>query len=279
MKIYRSKALIGENNIGLHRHAPLAKQAEHTHDYIEIEYVTRGKATVYINGTKYEVVRGDMIFMSPETSHAFEPGCDFEHIEIFFSPKLIGEGLSTTSDMLARLAMTSYDDLRLDKNYGLVHFSGSDLRETEALLDIMQREYSDKEHDYESIMCNCLNTILIRMIRNSLGSAERTDIWSKLKEYIDENIEKHLTLTHLASKCFYNPSYFSRQFKKKLGTSLTVYVKSKRIDRAKELLLTESCPVEEISKRIGFTDRSAFYAAFFESTGKTPSEYRVEHKK
>ena len=132
------------------------------------------------------------------------------------------------------------------------------------------------------MMENYLNILLTKMRRADEGSDAdgiMKDIWQVLKDYIDENPGSDLSLSALASKCFYNPSYFSRTFKKKFGTSPTEYIRTKRIERAKTLLREEDTPVEVIISRVGFSDRSSFYHAFAAQTGMTPAEYRNEGRK
>ena len=48
----------------------------------------------------------------------------------------------------------------------------------------------------------------------------------ELFDYIDQNLGSDLTLSTLAGKCFYNPSYFSRAFKKETGLSPMDFLKS-----------------------------------------------------
>jgi len=268
---------MGNDAIGIIRSAPKAECTEHTHDYIEIVYVTRGHATECVDGINYEVVRGDLIFMTPNSIHSFKPGADYEKIEIFFSPSLIGSTLSTTSDKLTMLALSSFDDMRASKNYGLIRFGGSDITDVESLLTLMEKECKSKERSYEQILCNSLNTLLVKMIRGSKTCSD--DVWAMISEYINENWDKGLTLTALSAKCFYNPSYFSRAFKEKFNCSLSNYIKHLRIERAKLLLITDKITVEDVALSVGFTDRSAFYRAFYNETKKTPAKYRKENKK
>ena len=277
MRVFKSKVLMGNNAIGIVRSSPKQVCPDHTHDYIEIVYVTRGRAAEYVDGMKYEVVRGDMIFMTPNSIHSINPSADYEKIEIFFSPSLIGSALSTTRDMLTALALSSFNDMRASKNYGLIRFKGADITEIEFLLSLMEKEYGEKNESYEQFMCNCLNLLLVKMIRGS--KSEQKDVWSMIAEYLNENCEKPISLTALSAKCFYNPSYFSRAFKEKFKCSLTEYIKRLRIERAKLLLLTDKSTVEEISHRVGFADRSAFYRAFYNDTKTTPANYRLNNKK
>ena len=278
MRIFKSSALIGDGRIGLHRAKTNASISEHTHDYIEIVYVSSGAATEYVDGMKYNVRRGDIIFMTPNSIHSFVPGAKFEHVEIFFSPRLIGEAVITSAQALSMLALSSFDNLRNNKSFGLIRMDESEIGEVEALLAVMEREFNEKREGYEAYMCNCLNMLLIKMLRNVSSDNCGGDIWEALMEYIEENYEKKLTLTSLASKCFYNPSYFSRTFKQRYGVSFTVYLRNKRIEQAKKLLLCNDMTIEEIAGAVGFSDRSAFYAAFEDDTGMTPLRYRKNKK-
>ena len=278
MRIFKSSALIGDGRIGLHRAKTNVSISEHTHDYIEIVYVSSGAATEYVDGMKYNVRRGDIIFMTPNSIHSFVPGAKFEHVEIFFSPRLIGEAVITSAQALSMLALSSFDNLRNNKSFGLIRMDESEIGEVEALLAVMEREFNEKREGYEAYMCNCLNMLLIKMLHNVSSDNCGGDIWEALMEYIEENYEKKLTLTLLASKCFYNPSYFSRTFKQRYGVSFTVYLRNKRIERAKKLLLCNDMTIEEIAGTVGFSDRSAFYVAFEDDTGMTPLQYRKNKK-
>ena len=115
---------------------------------------------------------------------------------------------------------------------------------------------------------------MLRKTAPRVDGGELDDVWRELSDYIDENLDMKLTLSHLASKCFYNPSYFSRVFKDKFGMTLTEYVSRKRVAYAGKLLLESDMSVDEISERAGFADRSGFYHTFSKYTGTTPSEYR-----
>ena len=146
----------------------------------------------------------------------------------------------------------------------------------------MLREQEKGLPSSQSIIAHYLSILLTKMLRRSEMAEEdelMRDVWQDLRQYIDENAEKHITLASLAAKSFYNPSYFSRVFKQKFGASPTEYIRERRIERAMELLREGDLPVEESIARVGFSDRSAFYHAFAKSTDRTPAEYRAEHKK
>ena len=278
MRVFRSETVIGEGEIGIRKVEVTSGFPLHTHDYIELEYILGGEGIHTVDGKEHRVRRGDMIFLNYGATHSFSTEQGFSHIEIYFSPTLLETGGSTMKSALALLALSSFDGMRREQNGGIVSFSGQERREVEFILEAMLRENAHHAQGFESVMSGYLNVLLIKMLRSSDTEELSDDIWQSLKAYIDSNPEEHITLTGLAAKCFYNPSYFSRVFKQKFGVSLTEYVRSRRIERSKELLKTTDLPIEKVMSEVGFTDKSAFYQAFKKRCGKTPAEYRSEFK-
>ena len=120
---------------------------------------------------------------------------------------------------------------------------------------------------------------MLRKTEMGMDSGELDGMWRELSAYIDENLDASLTLSELAKRCFYNPSYFSRIFKEKFGVSLVEYKTQRRIEKASELLTDTELPIDEISDRVGFSDRHSFYHAFSKHMKQTPAAYRASRKK
>lgn len=66
----------------------------------------------------------------------------------------------------------------------------------------------------------------------------------------------------------------SRMFKSQVGIGFTEYVNAKRLDYAKELLLTTSYSIREISILSGFGNDNYFSRIFKASTGVSPTRFR-----
>lgn len=74
----------------------------------------------------------------------------------------------------------------------------------------------------------------------------------------------------LSEKCFYNPAYFGRMFRECYGMSFKDYIKKRRINEAVRLLTGTELPIDEISRKVGYTNRTDFYRVFAEQTSRTP---------
>jgi transcriptional regulator GlxA family with amidase domain len=63
-----------------------------------------------------------------------------------------------------------------------------------------------------------------------------------------------------------------------VGRSPVTYLVECRIKKAKELLASTDRSVEEIIEVCGFSNRTAFFKKFADSTGLSPLQYRKNQK-
>ncbi|WP_456274958.1 response regulator transcription factor [Bacillus sp. AK031] len=93
-------------------------------------------------------------------------------------------------------------------------------------------------------------------------------------EYINHHLKNELTLKEVADHVHLNPSYLSVLFKEHVKLTFSEYVTRRRIQRAKDLLISSSLPVAEIAEESGYKTSKYFIKIFKELEGKTPSVYR-----
>ncbi|WP_100405387.1 response regulator transcription factor [Bacillus solitudinis] len=100
-----------------------------------------------------------------------------------------------------------------------------------------------------------------------------------IRDYIDNNFDKVLTLEKISSLFFLNPSYCSYVFKENTGVNFSDYVNQVRIQKAKDRLEVSEEKIYKIAKRHGFDNVKYFFRVFKKITGYTPEEYRKTYKK
>ena len=284
MKKYLTKDFI-EKGSSIHIfHSKKKKmlEPEHTHEFIEIIYITEGSCVHTINGVSYNVKRGDMLFINYGSVHSFESDDYFSYVNVCFSPEMLGDKIITRDNAFSLLCLTAFDEMRSESDGGVISFLENERKEIENILEAMISESKTKQTSWGKINENYLNILVTKMLRKTqiaFHTHSEITVWEELSEYIDQNLGNELSLSSLAEKCFYNPSYFSRIFKKKFGVSLVEYVARKRLDYAIELLGDSELSVDEISSKAGFSDRSKFYYAFSKYIGGTPTDYRKQKVK
>lgn len=281
MRVFKTDALI-EKGKSIHVFQGSSPIVDiHTHDFIEIVYIISGKGSESIDGKSYTVEQGDMVFINYGSTHSFDFGKEVKYFNICFSPETVSEDIITPENAFSLLSLTAFNEMRCDSDGGKISFFGRERREVEEILKAMLYEYKTRAYAWDKVMGSYLNILITYMLRKTeagIGEKEIGTVWRELSEYIDKNLRSKLTLSDLAGKCFYNPSYFSRVFKEKFGMSLVEYITRKRLDCAVELLRDNKYSIDEISELSGFSDRSSFYHAFSKYIGGSPSDHRSDTK-
>lgn len=281
MKVYRSEnLLLDDASLHVFAMTETREMPTHVHDFIEIIYVTDGHADQIINGIPYRVGRGDLLFINYGSTHAFLPRDEFSYVNICFKPEVLEEAVITPENAFAVLQLTAFEEIRraADED-GIVSYTGREREEIEHIVSSMLREYLEKPHAWKTVLKSYMSILIARISRRLLGSVPaeaEADVWQELCRYIEQNPSADLSLPTLAGKCFYNPSYFSRAFKKRFGMPLSEYLNRRRVEHAMRLASEGTMGDEEIALTVGFSYKSSFYRVFQRLTGKTFAQYKKE---
>ena len=97
----------------------------------------------------------------------------------------------------------------------------------------------------------------------------------RVTEYIQQNLDKDLTLAELAALVCMSRYHFARLFKGSTGVPPHRFVVRQRIARARGLLATPERSIATISRLVGFRTSSHFTTVFRHVLGITPGAYRT----
>jgi AraC family transcriptional regulator len=93
-------------------------------------------------------------------------------------------------------------------------------------------------------------------------------------DYIEEQLDKEISLRDLAALTQLSPFHFARAFKQSFGEPPHRYQMGRRIERAKALLKVPARTVTEVALMLGYSETSSFTSAFRRLNGVTPFDYR-----
>jgi AraC family transcriptional regulator len=96
------------------------------------------------------------------------------------------------------------------------------------------------------------------------------------KDFIESYYTQDITLKDISNVAFLSENMLLRHFKKIFNTTPYNYITKKRLDLAKELLLTSNIPVNKITVVTGFQSPSSFGRVFKYNYGVTPESFRKE---
>jgi AraC family transcriptional regulator len=95
-----------------------------------------------------------------------------------------------------------------------------------------------------------------------------------ISTHIEGRLEEQISLATLAGLVSLSPFHFCRAFRQSFGMPPHRYHNSRRLERAKTLLVESVRSVTEIGLALGFRETSSFTTAFRKATGQTPTAYR-----
>lgn len=251
---------------------------EHSHEFIEITYVSEGAGVHYIAGEAVPVEHGTLFFIPVGRSHVFRPktlkkdrplivyNCLFPAVYL----TELRSGFPQGADICELLA-----DERLP------WFSMKDAAgEYHAMFREMYREFSAKPPGYLAVLASLVVRILTGLYRHRLqlgtSNGDRPQ-WLTVDEaitYINRNYATDLKLGELAAKANLSERQFSRLFQRQTGMNFTNYLQSIRMDAACRLLTGGRSSVGEVAAAVGYADLKFFHRLFKKKIGTTPKQYR-----
>lgn len=132
-------------------------------------------------------------------------------------------------------------------------------------------ELNNKEFCYYASMSILYEIMDLVMSKNNRS---QNNAFYPIIEYINENLSKsNITNKELANLFGYSEVHFRKSFKRQFGISPIQYIIDRRINVAKQLLLSQSFSVTQISEMVGFSSIYHFSRLFKQHTGLSPNQY------
>lgn len=113
-----------------------------------------------------------------------------------------------------------------------------------------------------------------RTISATATKPMRTCKMKRLVDFIEENLDRDLSLEAMAVEAEIGPLYLPRAFKTDVGQSPHQYVLRRRIQKARDLLTTTDSPIADIALAAGFSSQSHLSNWFRRLVGVSPATYR-----
>lgn len=235
----------------------------HTHNYVELFYISGGQGQFLIGDRLYPVRAGQLVLINPHVIHT-EVSLNAQPLE--YTVLGIGGielGLTGTSN----------------EQFSILDRSGDG--ELSACLRNILWEMESEQPGYGDICQAYMEIVLLRLMRTAslpLPTESRTASanhqCAAVRRYIDLHFKEPLTLDILAEEAHMNKFYLSHSFKREYGVSPINYVISRRIEESKHLLAETDFSLTAVAQMLGFSSLSYFSQVFRRAQGVTPMEFR-----
>ncbi len=248
--------------------------SSHSHNFHEIFYLMNGQRKLVMNQTIYELEKGDLAFIPPNTIHrtSYKSNYTHERIAIKFEEYLL-EPLFQNPELGKERILELLQP-------AIIHIPEAHKPYAE---DLMLKIYYEEEHTdaFSDSLRQCYLLELILFIFRCRQAAKTPDVLDVTHEsiqaavlYIYEHYYENLTLADIAEHFGMSSSYFSKKFKTVTGFGFKEYLTGVRIQKATELLLKTRDSITEIALNCGFNDSNYFGDAFRKVKGVSPAKFR-----
>jgi transcriptional regulator GlxA family with amidase domain len=92
--------------------------------------------------------------------------------------------------------------------------------------------------------------------------------------HIEANLDQRITIATLAALVGLSAAHFSRAFRGSLGMAPYAFVQHRRLERARDMMLTSSLGLSEIALACGFCDQPHLTNQFQRQAGISPAAWR-----
>lgn len=231
---------------------------KHYHNFYEIFYFISGTAMYTVENEKRPLNSGDALIIKPGEFHNVEflNSSPYERyvlkVPIEFIPQYLAEKPGAQSAFFPNHPEVGPLFASLDNafntfsGYDMYYYGGSVA--TQIAISLCASGSDSQNY------CNLANSQIIEVLK-----------------YINDNLEKPLTMNDIAEAFHYSPDCLSRKFYSYMGTSIMKYVRTKRILAARKMLTLGIKPTQ-VAERLNFSDYSTFYRSYVSITGKSPSD-------
>jgi AraC-like DNA-binding protein len=249
-------------------------------------YIRSGRGCFRIDHLREEVEADDLFWVPPDTVHAMEgfpPSmyCVYLHFDVTYRPVYSHWDFSIPAGMcdLSELAPLLHPPLPPGRVRDLRGRLRGTTNSTVGRLMEQAVETAMTGHAYAGVRASGLLTEIIAEIlrgRQGLSHEYAGQIagLDRAAEYLREHCAHPIKLAEAAEIAGLSESHFRKLFGVHYGCSPREYLRRRRIQRAKQLMMSSASTLTHIADACGFATVHSFSRAFRACEGISPAEYR-----
>ncbi|RKL67041.1 hypothetical protein CR203_11010 [Salipaludibacillus neizhouensis] len=252
----------------------------HMHQDYEIYYLFRGERIYLINGKEYVVRKDHLVFINKNVVH---------------------KTLVMNNDLYERFVINFREDFMSFNEQHLIkqlfedgpHVIPISEHKKTLIYNIMKsqiHEYQKSQKDKDTYIRSLLTQLLVESTRlleeqqktftdlHHQQISNKNEIADVIK-YIHDHYADSVSLSVLSHQFHLNEQYISRLFKKTTGCSIIGYLNAVRVNEAKRLLTESKMKINQIARKVGYSNNIHLWRVFKKLTGESPNEYRITNLK
>lgn len=242
--------------------------------YFDITLITSGKGTFFLDGKKYELEKGLVIFSSPGQIRKWNFDKIPEGYVLIFEKAFLASFLSDPG-FIDKLSYF-YHGL---KNYSL-KLNSDETAHIVAIFNEIETEIRNFKTNDEQILRALLCQALVWLNRrfNELGTEQApVETNRHIRDFtglVSAKFRQEHSVSFYADALSISAGHLNDLSKLVLRVSAKKYILKIIITEAQKMLITSDLPVSDIALELGFIDTSYFIRCFKAETGEPPLSFR-----
>lgn len=248
----------------------------------ELVFVTKGKFSLQVEDSHYEMGAGSFALIPPQTNHVsvasrgsvqrscihfdWIGGTAFRRPICAYAPQ----------KAMGRLVVKTPPCVPVRHKIGCFDLQGA----VPALLETIFLRWQGGDAFQRSLCRGPFLELLVQLFWDKSKLKRQRSAASQLayaaKECLDFQSQDGASVCSLLSSLGYSYPHVSRLFHKSFGVTPVEYLNAQKLERAKTLLRHPRLSIADVAYQSGFHDPGYFIRKFRQQTGLTPRQYRYE---
>jgi AraC family L-rhamnose operon transcriptional activator RhaR/AraC family L-rhamnose operon regulatory protein RhaS len=270
-------------------HAFLMKDYDigmHEQEFFEINIISRGCGTHYINNNTINANVGDVFIIPPKISHGYVGGEGFDVFHIILSDAFMNKYIADLQNISAFYKLFGAEPLMRGKTTYPLHLTLSKEELTPTLNILFEiARYINYSDPTESLIRSNLAMASIGLLCNTYAMSNPNSNMTQSEEhalmesisYIHEKYYEKIKIDTLLQIAHMSRTSYIKKFKEICKMSPAAYITKIRLDAAMVMIQTTSLSVSEIAYKTGFYDASHLTKTFETLYHTSPMSYRERH--
>jgi len=262
------------------------KVRPHLHSFYEVVFVESGFGHHMVNGHHIEVSPGQLFILAPGSTHDPRQLQSASIWVFIFNLQVLdaqgwggavfssgGKALGAAHSLLRAVHAE-------EKQYLVFNIPAGERAGISVLFKRIKEENAEKHDGWEETINSCLNLLLIDLMRRHLKipvlkARQPHPVVAHAMDFIDLNFRSPILLKDIAKHVDRSPAYLTSLVNIRTGRPAMAWLSDRRLFAARNLLLTSSKSVQQISAAVGYDNMRHFSSMFKRKYGDSPMSWRT----
>lgn len=266
---------------------PVMKTPPHWNTGLEMVHIIEGEMSIYINGERYDVAKGDICSITTGCVHYF---VSIDMNNCIYDCYVVEESIFTSSAEVSERyirplfhsAYPAFSIIKADNDITATDYlNTTPAARLDIILSQINRTANEQTGAYAlhiiAMFHECISILYDSLTLSAGISSAKTrqdDSMRRMLSYIHENYALRISSDDLCEIGQISHSQLFNLFKKYTGDTPADFILRYRLHIARKLLITGTTPIAQIAIECGFTHQSHFTAHFIRHYGVTPLNCR-----